>query len=347
MNNNDLTLEAKKWQEQEENASLQHFYWSQKTIRTLRFFLRLGLVAVPIVYGVSFIQHAAFFWKDQPSSTSITSKKKKLPIQAIGRLRISPPPKGVDPISVLDLDTITPELCVSNLAAIQAGNYSQLRGRLMTKTKSDSVAWVGKGDEITLIDTRVPTELNLEGRMNGFKILSLTKTTLANSIAIREGGTATQVLNMTGSNEQTSLFPVFRDGKKIYCFDLAASLPLDGSLAITPNLPSISDTTSTIDTATLQSIKRKSLEAAEPGDFINSTLLLKVDSVDSQGNVLGHLLGASMQPTEKTVEITSAVHASSLQAGKGAKYDDNYALQLIQKDPLIIINRSCPLKTFP
>ncbi len=330
MNNNDLILEAKKWQEQEKNASLQHFYWSQKTIRTLRFFLRLGLVAVPIVYGGIIVQHAAFSWKDQPSIMEITSKK--IPIQAIGRLRLAPLPKGLDPISVLDLDTITPELCASNIAAIQAGNYGQLRGRLATKTKSDFVEWVGKSDEITLIDHRIPTELNLG--LNGFNILSLTKTTHANSIAIREHTIPTD------SNGQVSLFPVFRDGKKIYFFDLAASLPLDESLVITPNLPSVSDTTSTIDRAILPSIKRKSLEAAESGDFINSTLLLKVDSVDSQGKVLGHLLNASMQPTEKSVEIISADHISALQAGKGAKYDDTYALQLIQKEPLIIINRS-------
>jgi hypothetical protein len=341
MNNNDLALEAKKWQEQEEHASLQHFYWSQKTIRTLRFLLRLGLVAVPMVYGVIFLQHVAFFRKDQPSIIT-----KKIPIQAIGRLRLFPLPKGVDPISVLDLDTITPELCASNLAAIEERNYSQLHGRLVTKTKSNAITWVKeKGNEITLIDTRVPIDLSLAGRLNDFKILSLTKTTLANSIALREGDQPQK-----GSNEVgVFLFPVFRDGKNIYCFDLAASLPLDGNLAVTPNLPSVSDTTSIVDTAALQRIKRKSLEEAEPGDFINSTLMLKVDSVDSQGKILGHFLNTSMQPTEKTIEIISAAHVSSLQAGKGAKYDDNYALQLIQKDPLIIINRSgpCVLRNAP
>ena len=358
MNTEKIQEAAEEWRKKDETGDLQQFYFSQRLQRFLRVILRCGLI---VVIG-AYIFNVARDWqesrKEAAADKPISQKSEELTVsalpaglEAIPRMRVIPFPQGESPLSILDLDTITPELCSANLAAIQAKDFSKLKGRIVTKLTHFKTEWLkGNGDNVTIVERFVPLDSQLASTVADWQILSITKTTLDKSIAVREGFTNEKTPSTTGidvfgggslaKEASIDIFPVSRVGKKIYCIDLNGFLPLDGAVKSVPNLPGYSDDSTTIDLSTLATIKRKSLELAEPNDFVNSNFSISVESVDDRGTIKGHLLDSSLHPTEKTIEIRSADKGGTLRPGQGARYDGNYALQIIQKSPLIIIDRT-------
>ena len=326
----------------------------------LRRFLRLGVAALLVTFAYDVINDLIEGRKEAAAAKTAAEPQKPaevtvavLPagLEAIQRVRVNPLPRGEALLSVLDLDNITPELCAANLSAIQGKDFSKLKGRIVTKLTHFKTEWIkGTGDNVTVVERFVPLDPQLAATVADWQILSITKTTLDKSIAVREG-VAHETTPQTAANDSgfggfstkeaaIDLFPVSRDGKKIYCIDLNGFLPLDETVATVPNLPGYGDQGTTIDLTTLPTIKRKSLDAADPGDFINSVFNIAVESVDDQGTIKGHLLDASLHPTDRSIEIRSADKGGTLRPGQGARYDGNYAVQVIQKSPLIIIDRT-------
>jgi len=359
---------ADEWQRQDEIGTWQQFYWAQKTQRTLRLLLRFLLLLLIVSYGVYVIcqsrkekADAAF---DAAANAAVSAAHQKpaevtvtaLPsgIEALPRERVVPRPQGTSPLSVLDLDTVTPELCAANLAAIQSKDFSKLKGRIATKLTNGKTEWLkGTGDEITIIQRMVPVDPSLAGTVSEWQILSLTKSTLAASIAVREGvakaantkPSTTESMGFVGEPnlqpETATLFPIFRDGKKIYCFDLAASLPLDGGVDSIVALPSIDDTTSTVSSSLRPLLKIKKLSDAQPGEFTSGIFLTSVESIDDKGGVKGHLLDPStLTPTADSIEIRPVAKPPEATTGKGMRWDTSCIFQVIQKKPLILIDRT-------